>query len=198
MGLVFCLGTFLVGMKEEYSQNISVKQQLEKRVQRWGFSWGRTVGWISVPKIIRKKKLSWNPEAKHYNKRQTVQDQAIFSPIKSVITVFLIYLMREMISLPTRDHEVTAVTPAIKLSQEGAEQHWPPAFPSHRMVMRCCVTGMCCSADPATCLPLKDRRLSRGLCTTASWQAACWHLPAARCHVFPLFSISFSLSKVWF
>lgn len=34
MGLVFCLGAFLVGMKEEYSQNISVKQQLEKRVQR--------------------------------------------------------------------------------------------------------------------------------------------------------------------
>lgn len=77
---------FLVGMMEECNQNISMKEQLEKRVQKWGFSRGRTVGWISVPKIIRKKILPWNPEAKHYNKRQTVQDQAIFSPITSVIS----------------------------------------------------------------------------------------------------------------
>lgn len=34
MGLVFCLKVFLVGMMEEYNQNISVKQQLEKKVQR--------------------------------------------------------------------------------------------------------------------------------------------------------------------
>lgn len=95
------------------------------------------------------KKLPWNPEAKHYNKRQTVQHQAIFSPIKSVITVFLIYLMREMISLATCDHKVRAVTPAMRLSQEGAAQPWPPALPSHRMVTRCSVTGTCCSADPA-------------------------------------------------
>lgn len=71
---------------------------------------------------------SQNPEAKHCNRKQTAQDQTIFSPIKSAITVFLIYLMREMISLPTCDHKVIAVTPAIELSQEGAEQHRPPVF----------------------------------------------------------------------
>lgn len=146
----------------------------------------------------RKKKKSWKPEAKHCNKRQTVQDQAIFSPIKSVITVFLIYLMRQMISLPTCDPKVIAVTPAIELRREGAEKHQPPAFCRPPDGWRGAVSLGYAIQLTQPSASIWRRRHSWGLRATASWQAACWHLPTACCHVFPLFNISFSLSKTWF
>lgn len=106
--------------------------------------------------------------------------------------------MREMISLPTCDHKVIAVTPAIELRWEGAEKRRPPAFSrpldgwQGDMSLGQAVQLIQPSAS------IWRRWHFWGLCATASRQAACWHLPTAYCHTFPLFNNSFSLSKAWF
>lgn len=115
---------------------------------------------MSIHKALGKKKNNRheNPEAKHSNKRQTVQDQAIFSPITSMITVFLFSLMGEVISPCTCDHTVIAVTPASESRREGAEEQQPPAFLRlAEWVTRCRITVG--NADPAICLHLKEDAL---------------------------------------